>query len=99
MRCAERSTQHVRHHRLIWTDEFNGTQVATIGDHRCQCVWATAAWMGSHTLGRDLMPQTTPPSHDPSPTRSVTAELKDDGADASPLLASEMRRVHDRLGR
>lgn len=40
-----------------------------------------------------------PTSWSPSPTRSVAAELKDDGAGASPLLASEMRRVHDRLGR
>jgi hypothetical protein len=45
------------------------------------------------------MPLTTPPSRDPSPTRNVIADLKGDGADASPLLASEMLRVHDRLGR
>jgi len=45
------------------------------------------------------MPLTTPPSRDPSPIRSVTAELKGDGADSSRLMAGEMRRVHDRLGR
>ena len=45
------------------------------------------------------MAQTTRPSCDPSPTRSVTADLKGDGADAIPLLANQMLGVHDRLGR
>jgi len=65
------------------------------------CVRAVAAAAVASTaiLPSTMMPLTTRPSRVPSPTRSVTADLKGDGVDVSPLLAGQMLGVDDRLGR